>query len=176
MLIAAIAVAAILAILLIYASTRPGTFRVERSATIAAPPARVFALIDDFHSWAAWSPWEHLDPAMKKTYSGPASGPGAIYEWEGNSKAGKGRMEIVNSAASSLVDIKLDFLKPFEAHNTAVFNLEPVADSTKISWAMLGTKPLMMKVIGIFMNMDAMIGKDFERGLANLKSIAEKQP
>jgi Polyketide cyclase / dehydrase and lipid transport len=163
--------------LLFFASTRPNAFRVERSTTITALPERVFALIDDFHHWYAWSPWEHLDPAMKKTYSGSLSGPGAIYEWQGNSKAGKGRMEITSSLAPSFVNIKLDFLKPFESHNTTSFAVtRGPAGTTQISWTMQGACPFMMKVMGIFVSMDKMIGRDFDRGLANLKSAAEAQP
>jgi hypothetical protein len=173
MLIAAIALVVLVAIFLIYASTRPDAFSIERSSTIQAPPETLFALIDDFHQWHLWSPWEHLDPEMKKTYSGAPLGPGAVYEWEGNKKAGKGRMEITSSTAPSVVNIKLDFLKPFESHNTTASTLAPAAGSTNVTWTMRGKSPFMMKVMGIFMNMDAMVGKDFERGLANLKSQTE---
>jgi uncharacterized protein YndB with AHSA1/START domain len=160
--------------LLLYASTKPDAFRVERSATINAPPERIFALINDFHHWPQWSPWEKLDPAMNKTHTGAPSGQGAIYEWEGNKKVGKGRMEIMESAPSSKIVIKLDFFKPFEAHNTAEFTLQAQGNSTHINWAMLGQMPFLFKVMTTFMNMDKMIGKDFETGLANLKAIAEK--
>lgn len=160
--------------MLAYAATKPNTFRIERSATIAAPPERVFALIADFHQWPGWSPWEKMDPTMKRTHSGAANGIGAIYEWEGNKKVGKGRMEILEAVPASRVVIKLDFLKPFEAHNTAEFTLGPRDGGTHITWAMFGKQPFMLKVMCLFMNMDAMVGKDFEAGLANMKGLAEK--
>ena len=127
----AIVAAVVLAAILGFAATRPGTFRVERSKSIEAPPARIFELINDFHRWAAWSPWEKLDPAMKRTFAGAPSGKGAVYEWAGNSKAGEGRMEITGTSPGSKVTIKLDFLKPFEAHNTAEFTLVPAGAFTK---------------------------------------------
>jgi Polyketide cyclase / dehydrase and lipid transport len=160
--------------LLIYAATQPGAFRVQRSASIQAPPERVFPHINDFRSWGAWSPWEKLDPNLKRTFSGPASGVGSTYEWEGNKKVGQGRMEITQSAPSSNIAIKLDFIKPFQAHNTAEFTLAPNGGSTDVTWAMLGQKPFLFKVMSVFMNMDKMIGKDFEAGLANLKAISEQ--
>lgn len=169
----AILVVVLVAGVLTYAATRPDTFRVQRSTTINLPPERVFPLVDDFHEWASWSPWEKLDPAMNRTFGGAASGVGATYAWEGNKKVGTGRMEIQQSSPSSRVVVKLDFLKPFEAHNTADFTFEPVGASTQLTWAMYGPSPYMMKVMGIFMNMEAMVGKDFEAGLANLKSVAE---
>ncbi len=174
----AIAVAVLLvvavAIILIVASTRPDTFRVKRTATIKAPPERIFPLIDRFEAWKSWSPYEKLDPAMKREQSGPATGVGAVYAWEGNSKAGKGRMEILESAPSSKIVIKLDFLKPFEAHNTAEFILVPAGDSTTVTWAMYGPQIFIGKVMGLFFDMDNMIGKDFAAGLSNLKAIAER--
>jgi hypothetical protein len=160
--------------LLVFAATKPNTFRVQRAASIKAGPEKVFANINDFHNWPAWSPWEKLDPTMKKTHSGSANGKGAVYEWDGNKKVGKGRMEITDSSPSSRVMIKLDFFRPFEAHNTAEFTLQAQGDSTNVTWAMEGQSPFMFKVMQIFMSMDKMIGKDFETGLANLKSIAEK--
>jgi carbon monoxide dehydrogenase subunit G len=160
--------------LLGFAATRPDTFRIQRSAAIKAPPEKIFAFINDLHSWVSWSPWENLDPALKRTYSGAANGPGAVYEWEGNKNVGKGRMEIAEMSPPSRITIKLDFLKPFEAHNTAEFTLEWQGDSTQITWAMHGRQPYMFKVMGLFFSMDKMIGKNFETGLANLKSIAEK--
>jgi uncharacterized protein YndB with AHSA1/START domain len=169
--IAAVAVAAVLG----YASTRPDTFRIERAATIQAPPDRIFPLINDFRNWTRWSPWEKMDPALKRTYSGAPSGPGAVYEWEGNKKVGKGRMEIVDAPPPSRVTIKLDFLKPFEAHNTADFTLTSQGGSTLVTWAMHGPNIFLSKVMGMFVNMDRMIGKDFETGLANLKTAAEQQ-
>jgi len=159
---------------LAYATTKPDAFMVERSTTIKAPPEKVFAVIDDFHNWSSWSPWEKLDAAMTRTHSGAAAGKGAVYEWTGNSKVGTGRMEITESSPTSRVGIKLDFLKPFEAHNVAEFTLAPAGDSTKVTWTMRGPSPYMAKVMGVFASMDRMVGGDFETGLANLKRIAEQ--
>jgi Polyketide cyclase / dehydrase and lipid transport len=157
-----------------FAATKPDAFRIQRAMSMKAPPEKIFPLINDFHSWASWSPWEKLDPALKRTYSGAASGQGAVYEWEGNKKVGQGRMEILESSPSSKVLIKLDFIKPFEAHNTAEFTLDRQGDSTTVTWIMNGQQPYMFKVMSVFFSMDKMIGKDFETGLANLKSITEK--
>lgn len=168
-----IVVLVLLAALLGFAATRPDAFRVQRSATIKAPPQRIAALIQDFHQWMAWSPWEKLDPALKRTYSGAPSGQGAVYEWEGSSKAGKGRMEITE-ANPTATTIKLDFLKPFEAHNTVDFLLEPRGDSTNVTWTMQGHNAYIGKLMSLFFNMDRMVGKDFETGLANLKAEAER--
>ncbi|MNX85021.1 Polyketide cyclase / dehydrase and lipid transport [compost metagenome] len=134
----------------------------------------LYAQISDFHRWADWSPYEKLDPAMKKTYRGSASGVGAIYEWEGNDKVGQGSMEIVEAVPGSKVVTKLNFIKPFQANNVAEFTLEPKGDATHVTWAMRGSNPYMAKVMGIFFDMDKMIGKDFEAGLANLKALSEK--
>lgn len=160
--------------LLAFAATRPDTFQIERAATIKAAPAKIFALLDDFRQWGQWSPWEKLDPEMKRTHSGAASGKGAVYAWEANKKVGAGRMEITDTAPPSRVVIKLDFIRPFEAHNTVEFKLQPGGDSTHVTWAMIGANSFMGKVMTIFMNMDKMVGKDFETGLANLKAVAEK--
>jgi hypothetical protein len=169
----AIAIVLLIAALLAYAATRPKSFSVQRSIAIKAPPQKIAGMIDDFHNWGAWSPWEKLDPAMKKTYSGAAAGQGAVYDWTGNSKVGTGRMEILETSPARTT-IKLDFLKPFEAHNTAEFALEPAGDSTSVTWEMHGPSPYMMRVMGIFLNMDKAIGKDFETGLANLKTVSER--
>jgi Polyketide cyclase / dehydrase and lipid transport len=165
-----VVVAAVLGI----AAAKPDTFRVQRSASIKASAEKIFENLNDFHRWPSWSPWEKLDPAMQKTHSGAASGPGAVYEWEGNKKVGKGRMEITQASPPSMLTIKLDFFKPFEAHNTAEFTLNGQSDSTTVTWAMTGQQPFFFKVMSVFMSMDKMIGKDFETGLANLKSITEK--
>jgi hypothetical protein len=174
----AIAVGAVIAVVLIVvlllAASKPDTFIIQRTATVKAAPGKVFPSINDFHNWAAWSPYEKLDLSMKKTFSGAASGKGAIYEWEGNSKAGKGRMEIVDSSVPNKITIKLDFLKPFEGHNTSEFTMSPRGDSTEITWSMHGPTPFMMKVMHVFVNMDKMLGKDFETGLANLKAVTER--
>ena len=169
---AVIAVVAIAAVL-VYAATRPDTFRIKRQASIQAAPDKIFALINDFRNWQSWSPWENMDPALKRSYSGAASGPGAVYEWEGNKKVGKGRMEIVE-AVPSRVAIKLDFLKPFEAHNVAEFTLIPRGGATDVIWAMHGPNLFIGKVMSLFFDMDRMVGKDFETGLANLKALAER--
>lgn len=170
--IVAYVVIALIAIVLGLAATKPDTFQVQRTATIQAPPEKVAGLIGDFRQWGSWSPWEKLDPAMRKTYSGAASGKGSIYAWEGNSKVGAGRMEILD-ATPSKVTIKLDFLKPFETHNVAEFTLEPQGGATQVSWAMHGPSPLISKVMQVFVSMDSLIGKDFETGLANMKTVAE---
>ncbi len=159
---------------LAYAATRPGSLHVQRSASINASPDKIFPLINDFHSWSAWSPYEKIDPAMKRSYSGSPKGNAAVYEWEGNSNVGQGRMEITDAAPPSKVTIKLDFVKPLEGHDIAQFTLEPQGSATTVTWSMDGPTPYIGKVIGIFLNMDRMIGGDFETGLGNLKTIAEK--
>lgn len=169
-----IIVAILLAAILAFAATKPGTFRVERTKNIQAPAERIFGLINDFHRWDTWSPWEKLDPAMKKTFAGAANGKGALYEWAGNSKAGQGRMEIIGSSPFSRITIKLDFLKPFEAHNTAEFTLDTSGGSTNVTWATFGPQPYLTRIMCVFVSMDSLIGKDFEAGLANVKAIAEK--
>jgi hypothetical protein len=166
-------VVVLVAALLTYAATKPDTFHVQRSANIKAPLEKIFALIEDLHSWSGWSSWKKMDPAMKRTYSGSANGKGAVYAWEGNNKVGEGRMEITDTSPPSKVTIKLDFIKPFEGHNIAEFLLDPKGDSTNVTWAMHGPTPYMAKVMHVFFNMDKMIGKEFEAGLANLKTIAE---
>ena len=169
----AIAVAILVTALLGLAATKPDTLRVQRATSIKAPPEKIFPFIADFHLWGAWSPYEKLDPTMKRTYTGAVNGKGAVYEWEGQGKAGAGRMEITQTSPSK-VTIKLDFIKPFEGHNIAEFALEPSGGSTNVTWAMHGPNPCLAKVMSVFLNMDSMIGKDFETGLANLKTIAEQ--
>ena len=164
----------VIAGVLAFAATKPPRFRVERSARIAAPADRLHNLTSDFHNWPQWSPWEKLDPAMKRTHSGAAKGTGAVYEWWGNKKAGEGRMEIIDAPVPSRVVIKLDFLKPFEAHNTIDFAFIPNGAATDVTWSMFGPSPFVSKVMGLFVNMDRMIGRDFEEGLANLKTVAER--
>jgi uncharacterized protein YndB with AHSA1/START domain len=171
---AAIVLVVLIGGLLIYVATRPDAFRVERSAAIKAPPEKIFAFINDLRQWTLWSPWENIDPALKRTYSGAAGGKGAAYAWEGNSKVGAGRMEILESVPGSKIAIKLDFFKPFEGHNVAEFTFTRAGDVTTVGWAMFGPSPYMSKVMGLVINMDRMIGGQFETGLANLKSIAEK--
>ncbi|TLP78078.1 polyketide cyclase [Pseudomonas nitroreducens] len=161
-------------VVLVLAANRPGTFRVERTARIQAPPERVQGYIEDFHLWAQWSPFEKLDPAMQRSFSGADKGRGAVYAWEGNSKAGAGRMEILESDPGSRVTIALDFLKPFKASNTAEFTLVPRDGGTEVTWAMFGPVPFVAKIMHLFFDVDSMVGKDFEAGLANLKALAEK--
>ena len=169
-----IALVAVVAGILVFASTKPDSFRVERAASIQAPPEKVFAFINDFHNWDAWSPWEKLDPDMKRSHSGAPKGKGAVYSWEGNSKVGAGRMEIIESTPPSRILIKLDFIKPFEGHNTAELTLVSKGATTDVAWAMYGPTPFVSKVMQVFVSMDILIGKDFESGLANLKAAAEK--
>ena len=169
-----IIVVIILAVL-IYAATRPNDFVVSRSTSINAPAEAIFPLINDFKHWPEWSPFEKLDPGMKRTLSGAESGKGAVYAWEGNGKTGKGRMEIVNSVPSSLVSLKLDFEKPFRANNSVDFSLVPSGGGTTVTWAMRGARPFIAKLMGLVMNFDTLIGKDFEAGLANLKRATEQQ-
>ncbi len=171
----AIVIAVLIAGVLLFAAARPDTFRVERTASIKAPPEKIFAQINDFHSWVSWSPYEKLDPAMKKTFSGAASGLGSVYAWDGSDKAGAGRMEITESSPVSRIIIKLDFIKPLEGHNVADFTMQTQGDATTVTWAMHGPSPYIAKLMGLFFNMDEMIGRDFETGLANLKAISEKQ-
>jgi len=170
----AIAIVVLVAAVLVFAATRPDDFRVQRSTVVKAAPERILPLITDFHRWAEWSPYEKLDPAMKRIHAGAPSGVGAVYQWEGNSQAGAGRMEIKEVQPPSRVAIQLDFTKPVEGHNVAEFALEPRAGGTQVSWSMRGPSPYLMKLMGIFVNLDRMIGSDFETGLANLKAIAER--
>ncbi|AVO46497.1 SRPBCC family protein [Phreatobacter cathodiphilus] len=172
MLYALAAVLIAIAGLLAYAATRPDHFRIERSAVIAAPPETIRPLIADFRAWRDWSPWEAKDPAMKRMLSGAEAGVGAVYGWEGNGQVGTGRMEIVEDAPRR-VAIKLDFLKPFEAHNLAEFTLAPEGAGTRVTWAMSGPQPFIAKLMGIVFSMERMVGPDFEAGLANLKRRAE---
>ncbi|GAC1369319.1 MAG: SRPBCC family protein [Aquirhabdus sp.] len=160
--------------ILAYAATRPNHFRIQRSTIIQAPPEKVFPFIHDFHQWQAWSPWENIDPTMQRTYSGTQQGVGTIYAWEGKGKVGAGRMEITSTNPHSEIIIRLDFLKPFEAHNTAEFTLTPQGQNTELTWVMHGPSPYISKLMGVFFNMDRMIGKDFEKGLNNIKYIAEQ--
>jgi Polyketide cyclase / dehydrase and lipid transport len=171
--IVAVVLAIVVAVVLILALTKPDVFRVQRAAAMQAPPERIFSLINDFHQWGNWSPWEHRDPAMKRTFSGNESGKGAVYAWDGNKNVGAGRMEILDAVLPKIV-IKLDFIKPFEGHNTAEFTMLPRGGATDVTWTMYGATPLLGKVMHVFINMDRMIGKDFETGLANLKKAVEQ--
>lgn len=163
-----------LLVLVIFAATRPNEFTIRRSTSIAAAPEKVFALINDFRQWPKWSPWEKLDPTMKKTLSGAESGPGSVYAWEGDKKVGAGRMEILAAAPFSTIDIQLSFFRPFRAENRTLFTLLPQSEGTYVTWEMSGTNNLILKMMGIVMNMDKVIGRDFEKGLADMKAEAER--
>ena len=167
-----------IAIVLVLAATKPDTFSVQRAAMVKAPPESIFPLINDFHRWGTWSPYENKDPAMKRSYSGAESGKGAVYAWDGNRNVGSGRMKILDASAPSKIVIKLDFFTPFEGHNTAEFTMLPQGDATSVTtivtWLMHGPARFMSKVMQVFMNLDNMVGKDFEIGLANLKRLTEK--
>lgn len=161
-------------VLVIFATTKSNEFSIRRSISIRAPAGRVYGLIADFRQWAAWSPWERLDPDLKRSLGGADAGEGAIYAWEGNRKAGAGRMEILAAEPFSRIEIRLDFLRPFAAENRLVFTLIPAGEGTNVTWEMTGTNTFMFKIMGIVMNMDKVIGRDFEKGLAAMKAEAEK--
>lgn len=173
MLVAIVIILFVIAALIAVAATRPDQFRIERSATIEAAPERVFPFINDFHRWQAWSPYERRDPAMQRSYEGPAAGEGAVYGWSGNKNIGSGRMQITESTPSSRIEIKLEFFAPFKANNTAEFTLEPRGEGTQLTWAMYGRSSFTSKLMGLFVNMDKMVGKDFEEGLGSLRSASE---
>ncbi len=150
------------------------TYVVERAATIGAPAEQVHEYLADFHRWTEWSPWEDLDPDLRRTYSGPDSGIGAIYEWSGNRKAGEGRMEIIEAVDVAKLKIALDFLKPFKSSSTIAFDLQPEGGTTRVTWTMVGPKTLVIRAMGLFKSMDKMVGPDFEKGLEQLKAVAEQ--
>jgi uncharacterized protein YndB with AHSA1/START domain len=156
------------------AMTKPDSLRVQRAATIKAAPEQIFAFINDFKAWPQWSPYENKDPNMHRSLSGADAGTGAVYEWNGDKNVGRGRMEITESTAPTKIVIKLDFLKPFEAHNTATFTLVPQGEATEVTWTMVGPSTFITKVMGVFFSLDKMIGTDFEAGLANLKRMTER--
>lgn len=168
-----IAVVVVIAAVLVYATFQPDTFRVERSASIKAPPEKIYPLINDLRSMQTWSAWEKVDPGMKRAHSGAATGVGAVYEWEGNNDIGQGRMEITESSPSR-VGIRMDFIKPFAAQNTVEFTLKPEGDATRVTQAISGPSPYISKLFGLFCSMDKMIGEKFEESLAALKTAAEK--
>ncbi len=168
-----IALPAVIAVLGIIVAWQSSEFRVVRSATLSAPAPTLFALVNDFHRWEAWSPWEKLDPALERSYDGSPAGVGAVYSWVGNNQVGEGRMTILESHPNDLIRIKLEFLKPFAATHTADFTFQPEGDRTRVTWNMFGEKNFLSKAIGLFMNMDKMIGNNFEQGLAQLESAAK---
>ena len=169
----AVVLAIAIAVVLILAATKPDAFSVQRAIAVRAPAEKIFPLINDFHQWGSWSPYENKDPAMKRSYSGASSGRGAVYGWEGNKNVGSGRMEILEASSPSKIVIKLDFFAPFEGHNTAEFTMLPQGDATTVTWLMHGPAPFMNRMMQVFMNLDHMVGKDFEVGLANMKRITE---
>lgn len=169
-----IGVAVVVGAVLLFAATRPDSFRVERSVVIKAPPEKIYAQIQDLKAWAAWSPYEKKDPAMKRIFGAMTAGKGASYAWDGDKNVGKGRMEIVSTSQPSKVVIQLTFIEPFEANNVAEFTLAGQDGTTVVTWAMYGPAGFLSKLIGVFMNMDKMIGTDFEAGLAGLKALTEK--
>lgn len=171
--IAAACIGVLIVVVLAYAMTKPDSFRVARSTVINAPAETIFPLINDYRRWSAWSPYEAKDPQMKRSYGSTTTGKGATYAWEGDSNVGAGNMAIADSVPSSKVHIKLNMLKPIEAHNDVTFTLEPSGEATKVTWDMQGPVPYLAKVMHVFFNFDKMVGGDFEAGLANLKRVAE---
>lgn len=169
-----IGVTAVVVLFVIVVATRPADFKIERSTTVLAPPAVVFAQVNDFHAWPAWSPWEKLDPGMKRQHSGEPSGTGAQYAWQGNDDVGEGKMTIEKSEPPSSIGIKLEFLKPFAATNDTVFTFAPSGAGTKVTWTMTGKNNFGAKAFSLFMNMDKLVGGDFEKGLAAMKAVSEK--
>ena len=171
-----IALAVIVVVLVVIVALQPAGFRVTRSVTMSAPAPAVFAQVNDFHKWEAWNPWGKIDPAMKQTYEGAPAGTGAIYTWIGNKEVGEGRMTIIESRPSELIRIKMEFFKPFAGISTAEFTFKPEGNQTAVTWSMSGKNNFMAKAIHLFMNMDRMIGGQFEKGLASMKSIVETAP
>jgi hypothetical protein len=169
----AFGLAAVIVIILGLAAMQPDSYSVTRSASIKAPPDQLIAMIADFNRWRDWSPWEKLDPAMHRTISTPASGPGATYAWTGNKDVGKGRMDIASVTPNQVV-INLEFIEPFASRNMTAFTVTPAGDGSKVVWTMSGPMAFPSKIMAVFVSMDRMIGKDFERGLAQMKALAER--
>jgi hypothetical protein len=171
-----IVIAVIVIVFVIIVATRPADYRISRSTTIGAAPAVVFAQVNDFHKWESWNPWGKIDPAMKQTYEGASDGKGAIYTWAGNNEVGEGRMTIAESRPSDLILINMEFFKPMAGTAIAEFTFKPEGNQTTVTWAMTGKNNFMSRAVCMFMNMDKMIGGQFEKGLAAMKSIAEAKP
>jgi uncharacterized protein YndB with AHSA1/START domain len=169
-----IVVAIVVVAVIAFIASRPGEFQVTRSATIAAPPAVVFAQVNDFHNWQPWSPWARMDPNAKNTFEGAPSGVGAVFHWEGK-KVGQGRMTLLESQPDERIRIQLDFLKPFKASNSAEFTFEPNRDGTLVTWTMVGKSNFVMKAVGLFVNCDKMCGDQFEQGLQNLNAVCQEE-
>lgn len=161
------------AALLLYATTRPDTFAVQRSTVVQAGTDKLFPLVNDLHQFNTWNPYAKKDPAMQTSYRGPASGPGAAFDFSGNKNAGRGSVEVTGGQAPTRVDMVLHMIEPFEGRNQISFTLAPQGEATQVTWAMHGPSPYISKLIGIFIDMDHMIGRDFEAGLAQLKAVAE---
>jgi Polyketide cyclase / dehydrase and lipid transport len=166
----------IVVVFCVVVAMQPATYRVERSTTINAPAATAFAQVNDFHKWEAWSPWAKVDPAMKTTYEGAPAGTGAMYSWTGNDQVGEGRMTITESRPSDLIKINLQFIKPFAANNATTFTFKPQGNQTAVTWTMDGNNNFVGKAASLFMNIDKMVGGDFEKGLAQMKTISEAAP
>jgi hypothetical protein len=169
-------VVALIALLVIFIASRPSEFRTTRSAKMAAAPSEAFNQVNNLRNWDAWSPWAKMDPDCKNTFEGPSAGKGAKLHWAGNKQVGEGRMEIIESRPSELVRLRLDFLKPFKATNTAEFTFKPEGGQTNVTWSMFGRNNFMFKAMGLFMNCDKMVGGQFEQGLANMKRVVEQSP
>jgi uncharacterized protein YndB with AHSA1/START domain len=169
-----IALAAVVILFVAVVAMQPSEFRIVRSAIISAPATAVFAQVNDFHKWEAWSPWAKLDPAAKSTFEGPPAGVGAIFRWAGNSEVGAGSMTITESRPGDRIKIKLEFLEPFAATNSAEFTFKPEGDQTAVTWSMEGNNNFIGRAFCLFMNMDKMVGGQFEKGLAQMKAVVEK--
>jgi hypothetical protein len=170
------AVAAVVVVFLVVVALQPSDFKVERSATMRAPAPAAFAQVNDFQNWRVWSPWEKVDPALKRQYEGPKAGTGAVYAWQGNKDVGEGRMTITESRPGELVRIKLEFFKPFAATNQADFTFKPAGDGTSVTWTMSGQNNFISKAMCLFVDMDKMVGGMFEQGLAQMKTVVERRP
>jgi hypothetical protein len=169
-----LALVALVALFVVVVATRPAAFHIERSIAMTAPPERAFSQVIDFRQWATWSPYDKLDPNMKREYLGAASGPGAVYTWSGTDKVGEGRMTIEDANAPSKIGIKLEFTKPFAATNRGTFTFAPTPTGTTVTWAMDGENNFMSKAFSLVMNMDKLVGSDFEKGLLAMKTNAER--
>jgi uncharacterized protein YndB with AHSA1/START domain len=168
-----VALPIVITVLGLVVTMQSSEFRVVRTATLSAPAQTLFALVNDFHRWEAWSPWERLDPTLERSYSGAPAGVGAVYSWVGNKQVGEGRMTILESHPNNLIRFKLEFLKPFAATHTAEFTFEPEGDRTRVTWNMFGEKNFLSKAIGLFLNMEKMIGNNFEQGLGQMELAAK---
>jgi len=169
------AVAAVVAVFVVVVALQPSDFRIERGATMRAPAAAVHAQVNDFQNWRAWSPWEKVDPALKRSYGGPKAGTGAVYAWQGNKDVGEGRMTIVESKPGELVRIRLEFFQPFAATNSAEFRFKQAGDGTAVTWTMTGQNNFLARAMCLFVDMDRMVGGMFEQGLSQMKTVVERK-